>query len=302
MSAARDIIWLKHFVLTSTEERRSHALLLSEHNFLAQGVKEGGVAAEGLRTQTSLADKRCSASRLTLQLAVRLQRGSLFFYCIDQHEIDLATHNQWCKFDRQSHPLHNGWFPPFIADQSCWFAPTPQQTLQHSSSTQCTKAEVGKLNSVRVFTVKTPRGWDTTHDMYMALGITQQANYAQSRSVKLIVLIGPLCLFPRRATFYSKRFPPSEGQEAAVCFYPPSKCLSFSADGANLESPRGNVCTKKKLRGWIRIRCQTNKKIDIKVYLVWDYVVILCMAFWKYPGIINHGTDYLYSFKWTSVI
>lgn len=85
-----------------------------------------------------------------------------------------------------------------------------------------------------------------TRDMYMALGITQQANCAQSRSVILIVLIGPLCLFPHRATFYSKHFPPSEGQEAAVCFYPPSKCLSFSSDGADLESPRGNVCTKKK--------------------------------------------------------
>lgn len=87
-----------------------------------------------------------------------------------------------------------------------------------------------------------------TRDMYMALGITQQANCAQSRSVILIVLIGPLCLFPHQATFYSKHFPPSEGQEAAVCFYPPSKCLSFSSDGADLESPRGNVCTKKILR------------------------------------------------------
>lgn len=143
-----------------------------------------------------------------------------------------------------------------------------------------------------------------TRDLYMALGITQQANCAQSRSVILIVLIGPLCLFPHRATFYSKHFPPSEGQEAAVCFYPPSKCLSFSSDDADLESPRGNVCTKKKNwdRGWTRIRCQTNKKIDIWVLLVWFYVVILCMAFWKYPGIINHSTDYLYSFKWTSVI
>lgn len=163
MSAARDTFWLKHLVLTSTEEWRSHALLLSEHNFLAQSVKEGGVAAEGLCTQTPLADKCCSASRLKLQLTVRLQRGSLFFVCVDQHEIDLATREQWCKFDRQPHPLHNGLFPPFVADQSCRFTPTPQQTLQHSSSTQCTKEEVGKLNSVRVFTVKAPGRWDTTH-------------------------------------------------------------------------------------------------------------------------------------------
>lgn len=126
-----------------------------------------------------------------------------------------------------------------------------------------------------------------THDMYMALGITQQANYAQSRSVKLIVLIGPLCLFPRRATFYSKRFPPSEGQEAAVCFYPPSKCLSFSADGADLESPRGKKKQQKKpknLKGERGFGVRQTGKSTLRFF--WCDIMLLFFA-WRFGNILE---------------
>lgn len=110
----RDIIWLKHFVLTPTEERRSHALLLSEHNFLAHGVKEGGVAAEGLRTQNLPGWKALLCIKTdTAARCQAAERITFLFLRWWWHEVDLATRYRWCKLDQSvTTPSTTVDFPP----------------------------------------------------------------------------------------------------------------------------------------------------------------------------------------------
>lgn len=130
------------------------------------------------------------------------------------------------------------------------------------------------------------------------------------------VLIGPLCLFPlTRIYIYIPSFFHEVKDEQLLLFLPTFQMpfIFMSDDAESWITTHRCLHQKEKEEKVLKhefhfiSRCikkikNKKKKSKILVLLMWIYVLILCMAFWKYLGNINHSTDYLYSFKWTSVI